>query len=177
MKRRDFVLSLGALLAAPQLSLASSVVTRPNGEWDGEVFHWRKIAVDPFGIPGKKKPFSVVLDLFGIPLEYRAVITRKIEISTGVYTTPDEPGDIAEGHRYLAMVSGGILSARPWVARNVAPHPDGSWKSTKVDVWRVSIGKTRYVFARPWACDNWLLLEVRNGTYQCRCVPELGDTC
>jgi hypothetical protein len=151
----------------------TALMTHPNGTWDGIQFAWQKIGVDVYG----DQPLALALELMGIRRNHRAQIIQEIEISSGIYTVPDEIANIARGHRYQAMVSGGITSPHPVVARNVVPYPDSSWSSTSVDVWRIQIANVRYVFGRPHGCNNWLLITISGATIDCRCRPDLGDPC
>lgn len=173
MDRRSMI--AGLLVAATVVGMPAHAapITRPNGTWNGIEFAWRRIGVDIYG----NQSLSHALELMGIPRNHRAQIVQAIEISPGVYTKPHEVARIARGHRYQAMVSGGITSPRAWVTRNVVPHPDASWSSTRVDVWRIQIGNVRYVFGRPHGCNNWLLITVTGATFDCRCRPDLGDAC
>lgn len=172
MDRRSMILGLLATTVAG-VPAQAALITRPNGTWDGTEFAWGAIGVDHYG----NQPLGHALELMGIPRNHRAQIVQAIEISPGAYTTPHEVARIARGHRYQAMVSGGITSPRAWVTRNVVPYPDSSWSSTLVDVWRIQIGSVRYVFGRPHGCNNWLLITINGGTFDCRCIPEYGDAC
>ena len=166
MNRRSFLTLTAGALCASAVPAFTSGNHFPNGRWDPteEVYRWDKIGVDAFG----DQPLQIALDLFNIPRKYQRKIIATIEIRPGVYTTPNGGiQTIQRGQMYGAMVSGGIRSPKTWAVPNVAPFPDSSWSSTKIDVWVVWVDGKRYVLGRPHGCSNWIIMMTTNAPYYC----------
>jgi len=151
----------------PKIALAKKdPYQRLNGYWDpdAKLFHWGKINVDRYG----DQPLQRALYLFGIPHRNQRKILKAIEVGPGVYTNPTEGVQvIKEGHMYAAMASGGVRTPKAWAAPNVVPHPNSSWISTKIDVWKIRVGSKRYIIGRPHGCNNWVIMAGTNAPFEC----------
>ena len=172
MLRRNVVLGGGAAMLLPPTvaSAQQPLTTRPNGEWDGQLFHYRTVGADPFMAKGKERDLGVALEMFGLEGAEQKRVLDRVQVQIGRVTEPDEVTTMEEGQLFTAMVSGGVMSREPWVATHVAPHPGKArWP---LMAWHFpGLGK----FALSTICWNPIWVEVRGRTIKCRRDTGRGD--
>lgn len=171
--RRGFLLTGIAATLLGTTSAQAVTVRKPNGEYDGEWFHWNLIGVDEYG-----GTLREALVLLGIPQRYHDEIAQTIE------STPGEVIQIQEYHRFDAMVSGGRRSGSvSWVAQRVWPHPEtnsnGRWSDNdrRMETWTFVFGNTTVTVGRPLLCDNWTTAVTVGHPFTCRCDTRFDVGC